>query len=101
MLSNLDLAKAVEQALLHAGFQPYNLRTPSERGFGVLPDNGSDSVTVTTGPTDDESLEELYKYQIALRPLGAHYNLKVILKALAGGTGADIVESLVVEPILP
>lgn len=99
MLSNHDLAKAVEQALVHAGFQPYNPRTPTERGFGVLPDNGSNSVTITTGPTDGESLEELHKYQVALRPLGVRYDLRVILKAIAGGTGADIVESLVVEPI--
>lgn len=99
MLSNQDLAKIVAQALVQAGFQPYNPRAPKDRGFGVSPDAGSDSVTVTTGPIDGESLEELHNYQVALRPLGAQHNLRIILKPITGHTGADIVESLIVEPI--
>ena len=99
MLSNQDLAQLVGLALVQAGFQPYNPRAPKERGFGVLPDTGADSVTVTTSPSDGESLEELHHYQVALRPLGAQHNLRIILKPIAGHTGADIVESLIVEPI--
>ncbi|SRR5579883_1105418 len=99
MVSTQDLAQLVIQALLHAGFCPYDLAAPADRGFGVSPHRDGDSVIITTSPTNRDVLDELYKYQVVLRPLAAEYNLRAILNEIAGGTGAEIIESLIVEPI--